>query len=244
MAPRIRLGMLTPSSNTVLEPVTHAMLAGVPEVSVHFSRFHVTRIGLGEAADSQFEFEPMRSAARLLADARVQVIAWNGTSASWRGFDTDVRLCRDLTAETAVATATSVLALNRLFQGAGLRRLGLVTPYTVDVQSKIVANYRAAGIECVAERHLDISDNYAFAEVPSDTLDEMVRSVARARPDGIAVICTNLRAAPSVGSWESALGLPVYDSIAAVVWQSLGLAGIDPRRVRGWGRLFDTAFSA
>jgi len=31
--------MLTPSSNTALEPVTAAMLANLPEVTAHFSRF-------------------------------------------------------------------------------------------------------------------------------------------------------------------------------------------------------------
>jgi maleate isomerase len=35
----IRLGMMTPSSNTVLEPITTAMLAGVSGVTAHFSRF-------------------------------------------------------------------------------------------------------------------------------------------------------------------------------------------------------------
>jgi maleate isomerase len=44
------LGMLTPSSNTVLEPVTTAMLAEVPEVSAHFGRFAVTEIALSQHA--------------------------------------------------------------------------------------------------------------------------------------------------------------------------------------------------
>ncbi|MDR3496087.1 MAG: Asp/Glu/hydantoin racemase, partial [Ancalomicrobiaceae bacterium] len=43
--PALRIGMLTPSSNTVLEPVTSRILAGLADVSVHFSRFRVTAIG-------------------------------------------------------------------------------------------------------------------------------------------------------------------------------------------------------
>ena len=39
MTRQVRLGMLTPSSNTALEPITRAMLAGIADVSVHFSRF-------------------------------------------------------------------------------------------------------------------------------------------------------------------------------------------------------------
>src|SRR5689334_20703558 len=87
------LGMLTPSSNTILEPVSSAMVADLPHVSVHFSRFRVTEISLSEAAIGQFEYAPMLEAASLLADARVQTICWNGTSASWLGLDKDRDLC-------------------------------------------------------------------------------------------------------------------------------------------------------
>src|SRR6202012_4181159 len=82
-----RLGMLTPSSNTALEPITYAMLAGVENVSVHFSRFKVTEIALSEAALRQFDDSEILRAAELLAHAKVDVVAWNGTSASWLGFD-------------------------------------------------------------------------------------------------------------------------------------------------------------
>ena len=36
--------MLTPSSNTMLEPVTAAMVSTLEGVAVHFSRFTVTEI--------------------------------------------------------------------------------------------------------------------------------------------------------------------------------------------------------
>ena len=71
MSRRIRLGMLTPSSNTTLEPITSAMIGGLPEVSAHFSRFPVTEISLREQALDQFAIEKILQGARLLADARV-----------------------------------------------------------------------------------------------------------------------------------------------------------------------------
>src|SRR4029079_3747865 len=86
---RICLGMLTPSSNTVLEPVTQAMLAGLPEVSVHFSRFRRTAISLSSSALAQFDEREIFRAAELLAHAKVDVIAWNGTSSGWLRFDGD-----------------------------------------------------------------------------------------------------------------------------------------------------------
>ena len=235
---RTLLGMLTPSSNTVLEPVTTALLAEVPEASAHFGRFAVTEIALSAGALAQFAPEEILRAARLLSHARCQVIAWNGTSAGWLGFERDEALCRSITAESGALACTSVLAINEIFGALGVRRFGLVTPYTADVQQAIVANYARAGLEVVAERHLGLQDNYAFSEVPADTLQRLVREVAAARPQAIVILCTNLRGAPLVPALEAELGMPVIDSISAVVWKSLRLAGQDTQRIRAWGRLF------
>lgn len=235
---RVLLGMLTPSSNTVLEPVTTALLAEVPEASAHFGRFAVTEIALSEQAHAQFAPDEILRAARLLSHARCQVIAWNGTSASWLGFERDEALCAAITRETGAKACTSVLAINERLAAQGARRIGLVSPYRADVQQAIVAQYARHGCPVVAERHLGLQDNFAFSEVDADTLRRMTHEVAAARPDAIVVMCTNLRAAPLVPALEAELGLPVIDSIAAVVWQSLRLAGVDTRRVTRWGRLF------
>lgn len=241
MTARIRLGMLTPSSNTVLEPVTQAMLAGLPNASAHFARFRVTEIALSDRALAQFDDSAILAAAELLADARVDVIGWNGTSAGWLGFEADRRLCARITAATGIPATTSMLALNDLLAATGVTQLGLVTPYRADVQARIVGNYAGLGIGCAAECHLGLQDNFAFSEVDAPTLQRLVREVAASRPQAIAVVCTNLRAAPLVAGLEAELGIPVYDTIATVVRESLLLAGADPRRIVGWGGIFGQA---
>src|SRR5437660_5867889 len=112
MNKRILLGMLTPSSNTVLEPVTTQMISGLPEASAHFGRFRVTEIALSDSALAQFDDGEILAAAELLAHARLDVIGWNGTSSGWLGFDADERLCKRITERTGIASCTSVLALN------------------------------------------------------------------------------------------------------------------------------------
>jgi maleate isomerase len=238
MGARIRLGMLTPSSNTVLEPVTQAMVSGAAGVSAHFSRFPVTEISLAPEALAQFDDAPMLGAARLLAHARVHVIGWNGTSAAWLGFDRDEALIDRIRAATGIPACTSMLALQKILARTGARRIGLVTPYRGDVQARIVENFRAIGVECIAERHLDISENFAFAEIDGATIATMTRAVAAARPDAIAVICTNMAGAPLVEALEHELGTPIYDTIATVVWESVLLACTAPAAIKGWGRLF------
>lgn len=236
---RVLLGMLTPSSNTALEPLTSAMLSGLPEVSAHFGRFRVTEISLQPQALGQFDMTPILEAARLLADAHVDVIAWNGTSSGWLGFDADVALCQRIEQETGVRCCTSVLALNEIMEKTQRRRFGLVTPYLDDVQAAIVANYARSGFECVAERHLNRSVNFSFSEVEPPQIVQMAHEVAEARPQCLTTFCTNLRAAQLAPTLEAALGLPVYDTVSTAVWKSLRLCGVDTRRVKGWGSLFD-----
>lgn len=240
MTKPVRLGMLTPSSNTALEPITSAMLSGLPEVTAHFSRFEVTEIALSARALAQFDTSNILRAAELLAHAKVDVIGWNGTSSGWLGFETDVRLCDQITAATGISATTSMLALNEILAKAKVTKLGYVTPYRDDVQQRIIANYETLGIACGGERHLGLQDNYSFAEVTPAELETMIRDVARARPEAIAIVCTNLRAAPQVSRLEQAVGIPIYDTIATVVWKALTLAGVDPARVQGWGSLFAT----
>lgn len=238
MTARVLIGMLTPSSNTVLEPVTAALLRDIPEASAHFGRFRVTEIALSPGALAQFDEREILRAAELLAHAKVSVIGWNGTSSGWLGFAADERLCRRITEATGIAACTSVLALNEILARTGVKRLGLVSPYTDDVQARIIANYRGAGIDCAAERHLGIRDNYSFSEVSEAQLRSMAREVAQAGPEAITIYCTNLRGAPLAEALEQELGIPVYDTISTVVWKSLRMAGADPARIRGWGRLF------
>ncbi|MFL5006706.1 MAG: aspartate/glutamate racemase family protein [Microvirga sp.] len=234
----VRLGMLTPSSNTVLEPTSVAMLAGVPEATAHFARFRVLEIALSDRALGQFDDSEILRAAELLADAKVDVIAWNGTSAGWLGFERDEGLCERITATTGIASCTSILAFREIFRATAVRHVGLVTPYRDDVQGRIMANWAEAGFPCTAERHLRLQDNFSFAEVPEATVAEMIRDVAREGCDAVAVVCTNMRGAALIEALEDEIGVPIYDSIAVTVWKSLAVAGLDPARVEGWGSLF------
>jgi len=239
MSRPIRIGVLTPSSNTALEPLTSALAAAVPNCSAHFSRFKVTEIALSDRALGQFDDGKILAAAELLADAHVDVIAWSGTSSGWLGFDADRRLVERISERTGIPATTAVLALNELMALRDVRRLALVTPYTADVQQRIVDNYAAQGIEVVAERHLDICVNHDFALVEPDRLRALMGEVAAARPQAITTFCTNLRAAPLAAELEARFGIPLLDTVSTTVWGALRAAGADPGVVKGWGRLFD-----
>lgn len=236
---RTLIGMLTPSSNTVLEPYMCAILHGLlPEVTAHFQRFTVREISLDDKAMAQFNNDSLIEAARTLNDARMDVIAWAGTAAGWRGFEVDNGLCAQITAATGAPATTSVLALNEILDRTNVRRLGLVTPYLDEVQKQIIVNYGSAGHEVTSERHLGDRGNFSFSEYDEATIERMIREVAADGPEAIIVLCTNFRGAPIVERLEREIGIPIYDSVSATVWKALLMTGHDPAKITGWGRLF------
>ncbi|TDZ20155.1 hypothetical protein Cob_v006997 [Colletotrichum orbiculare MAFF 240422] len=210
MSPRIKLGILTPSSNTSLEPLTQALIANLPHVSVHFSRFRVLKIGLDGDGLDQFRNESIIAAAQLLADAEVDMIGWSGTSSGWLGFEADERLCADIAAATGVPATTEA----------------------------IVRTCATVGVDCSKERHLRLSKNSAFADIQESVLDGVVGEVAGRKVQAITTFCTNLRAAQRVAYWEEVHGIPVFDTVATVVWEMLRVCKVDMKPLEAWGMLF------
>jgi len=236
---RTLIGMLTPSSNTVLEPYIGAILHDLlPNVTAHFQRFTVKEISLDDKAMAQFNNSSLLDAARTLSDAKMDVIAWAGTAAGWRGFEVDNKLCQEITDATGAKSTTSVLALNEILDLTNASRVGLVTPYLEDVQAQIIRNYNAAGHEIVSERHLGDRGNFSFSEYDEETIAKMIREVAKDKPQAIVVLCTNFRGAPIVEQLERETGIPIYDSVSATVWKTLKMTGHAPSIIKGWGRLF------
>ncbi|GIZ42812.1 hypothetical protein CKM354_000606600 [Cercospora kikuchii] len=253
----VKLGVIVPSSNTALEPSTTAIASTIPNISVHFSRFRVTEISLSDNALSQFDDSKIIDAAKLLADAKVDVIGWSGTSAGWLGLDKDRELCQKIEDATGIKATTSCVGMLNVFHEifAGQEygeiikaRWGLVTPYLDEVQKKVMKTFGDAGYEVVAESHLDRSVNADIVATSEDELDKQMEDVlSKMENEPIKVIstfCTNLRAAQRVAYWENRWpGLVVVDTVATVVWDMLRILGIDMKDLRAWGIMFSKAGS-
>ncbi len=233
------LGMLTPSSNTVLETILPDMVRDLPGVTCHFGRFGTVEVAEEEMASGHFPDDAMVDAAELLAQARMDAISWNGTAGGWRGFDKDERLCARIAERTGTPASSSILALNEIFRATGVTRFALVTPYPRELNQLFINNYAAAGFQCVADAWLGISVNFDYSEVSDDETLRMVRAVASKDPQAIAILCTNYKAAHLVAMLEEELGLPIYDSVARGLWKAMKQAQIETAPLaQKWGRLF------
>jgi maleate isomerase len=231
------VGWITPSANTVVERVTLGILRNFPQVSAHFSRTSV--VGAVDPFPTTYDFDDMLRTAALLADAKLDVVAWNGSKGGSLDFALDHELVRRLEARTGARSTTSTLAIDRVFREDGVRRFALCCPYVESYRDRIVATFSREGYECTAAVTAGLSDNYSFSRIPADQIAAMLREVAGSRPQAIVTFCTNFPAAPIVAEMERELGIPIYDSVTMGVWGVLEMLGLDTRPGRPWGRVFE-----
>jgi maleate isomerase len=238
-AAALRIGMITPSSNVMVEPITGEITAAFSrELSVHYARIPVTRISLDRPSQHQFDVEAMLSAARLLADARVHAICWNGISAAWKGWASDRWICDAIQRETGVPATSASLAELAAFRAYGVRRYALAVPYRDDVRKAIIRVFGEEGFECVSSAHLGITTNFEFSQIDADTLRALIRRADSPQADAVVVMCTNLSTARLVEDLEADLRKPVLDSLLLGLWHPLRMLGWT-RPIPRWGRVLN-----
>lgn len=235
---RTKIGIVTPSSNTILEPVSSSIASSLSNVSVHFARFHVTEISDDQKSIEQFANSAMLMACQMLSEARVDCIIWSGTSAGWLGFYRDIELCNLITQETGIRSSSSTLALKKIMDINKHKSFGLVTPYTHKIQEKIIENFLLEGYDCISERHYNEYINYNFSEISNKDIASMIRDVSKNKPDCITTFCTNLNAAPLVNALEEEIQIDIYDTVTLALWEAFNICNINYKGLENWGKLF------
>ena len=236
------IGTITPSGNTVVERITQGIVSTLPLVSAHFSRTPV--FGSTDPSPDAYAVDGLLAAGRLLAHAAPQVLVWNGSKGAGIGFAHDLALVAALREATGIAATTSILGMQALCKARGVRRIGVVTPYSDASQRKTLECLASEGFDCVAHANSGLSDNLSYASVPMPDIAAMVRAVATAKPQAIICLCTNFPAAVLAAPMEAELGIPLWDSTALGVWHALQLCGARTEEAAPrWGSLFTEALA-
>ena len=232
-----KIGHITPSCNSVLEPLT-AMLGQTiaDRVSNHFVRIPVGNISMLDEDRGQFTVQTMVDAAESLADAYMDAIVWNGTSACWNGIESDVAICEAITAATGLPASTSTFAQFDAFDRFGLDRFALAVPYQDDVTARTAETYGEAGYRVVSHANLSLTVGKEMADVPIATIRELIRAADSPDAQCIVIICTGLPAALVVQELEHELGKPIFDSVTVTFWKALQMLD-QPSEIAGWGSL-------
>lgn len=118
-----------------------------------------------------------------------------------------------------------------------VKRLGMLTPYRVDVSAAMRALLEENGIEISAFASFEEEKDHKVARISEASTLEGMMQVGAGDCDAVFAACTNLRAFGVIDTAETALGKPVISSNSAFGWHLYKLAGIIGPIV-GPGRLF------
>ncbi|MFK7942540.1 MAG: aspartate/glutamate racemase family protein [Paracoccaceae bacterium] len=233
---RARLGLIALATDYTIEHEYRVVLARLPGVAQYTSRIpmdpHVTP---GSLAAMEAGIKP--SAAILLPGDSLDAVAYGCTSASMIiGPERVTELVRE--AKPGVEVATPITAAMAALGHFAARRIGVLTPYTRDVNTGIQTFIENAGFEVpVFGSFNEPSDPVVGAISPVSIRKAVLKVVETAEVDAVFVSCTSLRLVEHVAALEAELDLPVTSSNHALIWQSLRLAGIEDR-LDGLGKLF------
>lgn len=221
-AARVRLGVLVPSSNTMVERDAQAHLP--PAVSAHFARMKITRDDPDQLAALADLAPP---AAELLADAGVAAIAFACTTGSIHGGASVERDVIDrievVAAVPATTTATAVLdALVAL----DADRVALVSPYEPWLNDEVVEFLGRGGVAVDGVHGFGLPDPRDIAAVPPADIAAAVRTVDSDRVDAIVISCTAFAGVDAARLVRRELGKPVVAANQATFWKLGQLAGL------------------
>lgn len=232
---RLRIGMMVPSGNVIAEPQIRAML---PEGVVVYT----TRLPLTGSSDSELLLmaDGVETAASLLADARVDLIAFNCTAVSTFSTELEADIRSRIMGTAGRPTTATSQALVAALAAFEARRVVLLTPYIPAVNAREVDFLQQAGFEVLSEAGLNLNLSSEMAAVAAETWIEMARQHRDDRADAYLISCTAIRSAEVIDRIEQELARPVVTSNQALVWHCLRLSGIADH-VEGFGSLFGRA---
>ena len=211
----MRIGLIVPSSNTVMERDFHRDLAPPHIVST-------TRIFL-ETVTRESELrmleDDLPKAIQLIATTEPDVVVFGCTSAGALGTlahdDRIAEMIRNATRARAVTVLHAVLSKLHAFAP---RQLAVFTPYIDDLTESIASSLAEAGYAPIKAAGMGIRANLAIGRVaPSEIIRFVESQLDDCTPDCLFLSCTNWRAIEAIDALESKLGIPVITSNRAAI---------------------------
>ena len=226
MAPQAqaRVGLLVPSSNTVMEVDFARGLPG--GVALHAARMYLEETT--PAGESKMLDEFTIGPARDLGTAHPDVVVFGCTSAgALRGNDYDAELCDRIAQVAGAPVISTIRSVRDALAASGARRIGVITPYVDELNERIKASIEADGLDVARIAGLGITENFAIAGVCRDHIVDFASSVlGGAGIDLVFASCTNFPALDAMEFIHDRLGVPVETSNHAVLMATIVRLGL------------------
>jgi len=230
-------GVLIPSTNTTVEIEYTRLLP--PEWQPHYARMatsSVNRTPFSPPRDEDVDYQ-----AKMLGNARVEIVFLLQTSASLFADDYDVDVTRRISAAAGVPAFTSAMAIGEAMGALGTRRVALVSPYSEPVNAGAKRYFESKyGLSVVALEGFAATDSYAIGQLGPENARDAFARIDRPEIEAFIVPGGNFPTMGAIPAWEREFNKPVVTTNQAGFWavtRRLGSAD----RFSGLGRLLEAA---
>jgi maleate isomerase len=241
LAPRAKLAVLAPSTNTSVQPEFEAMKPW--GVTHHHSRLIIPDVRVTDDRSFMKMMDLIRAALFPALEAALTcrpdyVVLGMSAETFWDGLEGSRRLQRELNkvAKMGVCMGSDACQAALRAYGKGIRRLGVITPYMPIGDRQVRRFFKESGFEVVNLLGLKCRSPVLIAHESKERLRDAIVQVNRGKVDAIVQVGTNLAMAEVAAMAEFWLGKPVIAINTATYWYALRQYGIKDK-VRGWGTL-------
>ena len=209
------IGLIVPSSNTVMEPDFHRHLGSEGVIST-------SRIFLADVtrdAEMRMLEDELPKAVELIRTTGPDVVVFGCTSAGALGtLSHDEAIGKFIERAARVRAVTALRAVLTKLHTLGPRRVAVFTPYVEDLTNRIGSCLAEAGYPPVRTVGMGIRANREIGRVAPEEIVSFVDSrLEGCAPDCVFLSCTNWRALEAIEPLQRRLGVPVISSNQAAI---------------------------
>ena len=237
---RLKLGVVIPSTNTIVQPETDAMRPH--GVTNHIGRIHIPDLPLTNDAEFQqiidaIEPDLFGAVDRVMSCKPAHLIMAMSIPTFWGGIAGAASLRARLEARSGVTVSLgSSACVEALRNFPEVRTIGILTPYQPVGDAHVARFFEESGWRVGAVHSLKRPSEVLIGHATEAQLRDGLKILAAKGVDAIVQAGTDLAMADLCGEAERWLGIPVIAINVATYWSALRANGIHDR-MRGFGVL-------
>lgn len=200
-------------------------------------QFLTTRVAFRRTGleDDRAMIDGVAAAATLLADAEVDLIAFNCTAASMLAGPDEIR-SRVAEATGGIGCVSTIEAVVGALSAVGATRIALLNPYPADVEEAEVGYFTEQGLTVVDRAGPACRTPVEQGAIHPTDWVRFAEEADTSTADAVLISCAGTQTADAIALIEQSTGLPVITSNQALLWLVLATSGItDP--LPQYGRL-------
>jgi maleate isomerase len=240
LAPRLKIGVITPATNTVAQPELDALRPR--GVTNQLARVLIPDTPVGTEQQFAQMMQEVRGAIEtsvdvVMACAPATLVMAMAVETFWEGVLDLPALQAHLEARAHVKVTLGALACQSAIRRyGGIRRISVITPYMPAGDAQVRRAFTDSGLEVVNLLGLKCNSPLLMAHESPERLRRAVREIDDPSVELILQVGSNLAFTKVAAEAENWLGKPVLAVNTCTYWHALRSNGIEDR-IEGYGSL-------